>query len=121
MILGWHEDHHPRVTIQLPSESGLVEVEVIVDTGFDGDLTLPIFLLRRAAASRAFTTLRSMADGSLSECDVYLLSIEWNGEIRRAEVLNFEHNPLLGTNLLEGCSLRVHLEPGGEVVIEFPD
>ena len=98
-----------------------MDIEFIVDTGSDGDLTLPLFLLRRTTAAPAFTTVRTMADGSVRECNAFLLDLLSNGEARMIEILQFEHNPLLGTNLIEGCSLRVQLDAGGEVVIEFPD
>ena len=41
MILGYVRDHLPRVTIVLPGLNGDVPVEFIVDTGFDGDISLP--------------------------------------------------------------------------------
>jgi clan AA aspartic protease len=121
MILGLFRDHLPRVTLVLPGPTGSNAVEFIVDTGFDGDLALPSNILRQLDAQPLFLSLRALGDGTLRECPVYQLAWEWNDEPRIVEVLALEHNPLLGTMLLEGCHLAVELAEGGEVVIELPD
>ena len=121
MILGVFRDHFPRVTLLLPGPTDAVAVEFIVDTGFDGDLALPSNILRQLDAQPLFLSLRALGDGTLRECPVYQLAWEWNDEPRTVEVLTLEHNPLLGTMLLEGCHLDVDMTEGGEVVIELPD
>ena len=45
MILGHVRDYMPRVSLLLPGVNGLVSVEFILDTGFDGELSLPPSLL----------------------------------------------------------------------------
>jgi hypothetical protein len=52
------------------------------------------------------------------ECPVYQLDLDWDEESRTVEVIALEHNPLLGTTLLEGCHLDIDMTEGGEVVIE---
>jgi clan AA aspartic protease len=121
MILGLFRDHLPCVTLVLPGPTGSNAVEFIVDTGFDGDLALPSNILRQLDAQPLFLSLRALGDGTLRECPVYQLAWEWNDEPRIVEVLALEHNPLLGTMLLEGCHLAVDMAEGGEVVIELPD
>jgi clan AA aspartic protease len=121
MILGLFRDHLPRVTLLLPGSSGSIPVEFIVDTGFDGDLALPSNILHQLDAQPLFLSLRALGDGTLRECPVYQLAWECNDEPRTVEVLALEHNPLLGTMLLEGCHLAVDMAEGGEVVIELPD
>ena len=44
---GSFRDGHPRLTVLLPSQNGPLEIEFIVDTGFDGDLALPGPVARR--------------------------------------------------------------------------
>lgn len=41
MILGQVRRRFPRVVLALPGREGPFEVELIVDTAFDGDLALP--------------------------------------------------------------------------------
>jgi clan AA aspartic protease len=120
MILGRFHDHLPRVTLNVPGRDGLVPVEFIVDTGFEGDMTLPSDILRQLNAQPLFLSVRTLADGTVRECPVYRITIEWNDEPREVEVLALENNPLLGTYLLDGCHLDIEMEEGGEIVIELP-
>jgi predicted aspartyl protease len=78
MILGSFHDHLPRVTLTLPGRSGSIAVEFILDTGFEGDLSLPSNILRQLAAQPLFLSVRAMGDGSLRECPVYHLAWQWN-------------------------------------------
>ena len=95
-------------------------MEFILDTGFDGDLALPLSILRQLNAKPLFLSLRALGDGSLLECPFYQVDLDWGEESRTVEVLALEHNPLLGTMLLEGCHLDVEMTEGSEVVIELP-
>ena len=121
MILGVVRDHLARVTLTLPGLMGAISVEFILDTGFDGDLTLPSSDLRQLDARPLFTSLRALGDGTLVECPVYQIEMEWNDLPRTVDILALEHNPLLGTMLLEGCRLDIDLTENGEVIIELPD
>jgi clan AA aspartic protease len=121
MLLGVVRDHLARVTLTLPGLMGAISVEFILDTGFDGDLTLPSSVLRQLDARPLFTSLRALGDGTLVECPVYQIEMEWNDVPRTVDILALEHNPLLGTMLLEGCRLDIDLTENGEVIIELPD
>lgn len=50
MIVGSVRENFPRVTLELPGTTGSVAVEFIVDSGFEGDLTLPVAMLRQVRA-----------------------------------------------------------------------
>ena len=120
MILGRFRDHLPRITLVLPGTEDPLSVEFIVDTGFEGEMTLPGALLRRLDAQPLFLSLRRLADGTERECPVHRIPLDWNEEARTVEVLVLENNPLIGTLLLEGGRLDIEMEEGGEVVIELP-
>jgi len=121
MILGVVRDHLVRVTLTLPGLAGPVPCEFILDTGFEGDLALPSNILRQLDVQPLFLSLRATGDGSLVECPVYQAELKWGEEPRTAELLALEHNPLLGTMLLEDCHLDIDLTENGEVVIELRD
>ena len=121
MILGIVRDHLARVPLTLPGATEDITIEFILDTGFDGDLTLPANLLRQLDAQPLFLSLRALGDGSLVECPVYQIEMKWNEEVRSVDILALEHNPLLGTMLLDGCHIEIDLTENGEVVIELPD
>lgn len=121
MILGRVPDALPRVILELPGAAGLLPVEFILDTGFEGDLTLPRSVLQQLDVRPLFLSLRSMADGTLRECPVCQLRMEWSEQVRDVEILCLEHSPLLGMLLLDGWHLSIDLVEGGEVLVEPGD
>ncbi len=42
-----YRDGHPRVSLTLPGVDGTMRVEFILDTGFDGDITLLAHIVQR--------------------------------------------------------------------------
>ena len=68
MLTGHLRDHVPRLTLLLPRIPGPVPAEFIIDTGSEGDGTLPLSMLQRMNAEPLFLSLRSLADGSVCEC-----------------------------------------------------
>ena len=83
-------------------------IPVLVDTGFSGELCLPLLLIKRLALEQYWREPFMLADGRIVHADVYKGQIEWFGQIRAVEVLALE-NPtgLIGTQLLRGCQLTV--------------
>lgn len=118
MIQGYVRDYLPRVFLTLPGQDGPTSVEFIVDTAFQGDLTLPSALIGRMAAE--FTTERtiSLADGSIHRRPYYQIALDWGEESRPVEVTVLENSPLLGAMLLEGQFVQIEMMDGGEVSIE---
>jgi clan AA aspartic protease len=93
------------------------KVEAIIDTGFDGWLSLPssiIFPLDLVWRRRGRALL---ADGSEIIFDIYEAIVIWDGEARRIPVDQAETTPLVGMSLLEGYELTVQAQPGGNVTI----
>ena len=118
MILGHVRDRFPRLTLTLPGHNGPVNVEFIVDTGFEGELALPGHLLTHMAVSDASSRPVLLADGTRRERPFYKVMFEWQDEARMAEVVALEGNPLLGVELLEGSLLQAEMADGGEVSVE---
>ncbi len=77
MMLGHVRDHFPRISLALPGRSGPLLVEFIVDTGFDGDLTLPQSVINRLEATVSDAHDVRLADGSQQERAYYEVSLEW--------------------------------------------
>lgn len=95
-----------------------VEIEAVIDTGFNGYLTLPsqsVSALRLPFAGHRRATL---ADGSVTRLDVYLASVIWHGEPKEVLISEAETTPLIGMALLEGCRLTMDVIDGGAVTIE---
>jgi clan AA aspartic protease len=94
------------------------EIEAVVDTGFDGYLTLP----RATRAALGFPWRRRtrgvLADGSERLFDIYEGAVMWDGRPRRVSVDSAETTPLAGMALLRGNNLLVEVVEGGTVRIE---
>jgi clan AA aspartic protease len=105
-----------RITI-LDSQGNPHELETILDTGFNGALTLPsatIFQLGLPWASRASGVL---ADGSIGEFDVYRATVIWDGAPRSITVDVMNTAPLLGMRLLVGYDLYARVLDGGHATL----
>jgi len=88
-------------------------VEAVIDTGFNGFLTLPPALVVALGLSYLCRQQGQLADGSLQAFDVYVATVDWDGQPRRVEVDEADAQPLLGMALMQGSELRIQVEPGG--------
>lgn len=118
MMLGHVRDYFPRITLTLPGVRGLVAVEFIVDTAFDGDLSLPSSLLARLDVEFATERLLQMVDGSIIKRYAYLIELDWNEGKRPTEIMVLENAPLLGAVLMDESHVDLDMRSGGEVSIE---
>ena len=94
-----------------------VLLEAVVDTGFNGFLTLPRDVLLTLGALSVGTRRAELGDGKIVELDVYLVKINWSGLEREALALQAEAIPLVGMSLLWGSRVVFDAQEGGEVTI----
>ena len=118
MIAGIFHQGHPRVVLTLPGIDGPLEIEFIVDTGFEGDIAVPGRIARQLAGAPDGFSERMLADGSLFKCPYYLLDMEWEQDVRTVEVLVLASNPLVGTLFLRDYLLQIEMIEDGEVTAE---
>ena len=118
MMHGTFRDDHPRMILALDGANGDLEVEFVVDTGFAGDLSLPVRLVTEVVATMMGFRIRKLASGQQFRCPYSSTLIEWNGEARQTEILILEGEPLLGTELMREYLLQVEMSDGGETLIE---
>ena len=100
------------------SEEREEEVEAIIDTGFNGFLTLPPTLIVNLALPFAGTTRATLGNGSEAQMDIYEAQVLWEGQERSILVLEAEGNGLLGMSMLADCQVTIEVRDGGSVVIE---
>jgi clan AA aspartic protease len=119
MILGSVTSRYEAVLrLEVRGPLGQVEsVDAVIDTGFDGWLTLP-----RAAISRLGLAWRSraralLADGSESIFDIHEGTVIWDGQARQASVDESDVTPLVGMGLLHGFELNLEVRRAGLVTI----
>ncbi len=98
---------------------GRLEVEAVVDTGFDGELTLPLSHIQHLGYTFLGTTDAILADGSGIEFAYFSGVVSWHDNARAITVLASGETgePLIGMELLSGNRLTVDAIPGGEVTI----
>jgi clan AA aspartic protease len=116
--LGRVRNRFLRLAVTLTGPAGVVEVEFVVDTGFEGELSVPPNLARQIASEPSGLRSLAMADSSVVRRPYHEATIEWNGIQRLTEVLVLDGRPLLGVELLDGCLLQAEMTEGGELLIE---
>lgn len=99
-------------------DGGFQWVEAIVDTGFNGHLTLPLAVILQLGLELDTLSTVTLATGLQEVVNTWNGYIRWHDQPRRITVLETRGSPLLGTRLLEGSELRVQMRVDGEVVIE---
>lgn len=99
------------------SEGQSKEIDAVIDTGFNGFLTLPASLIQELGLVWRRRGRAMLADGSESLFDIYEATITWDGRPRRIAVDEVNSDPLIGMSLLYGYELTVQVVDGGRVVI----
>jgi clan AA aspartic protease len=94
------------------------EIEVVIDTGFDGSLTLPPALLTALGLPWRRRGRALLADGNESVFDIYEATVIWDGTTRRVSVDEVDVIPLVGMALLYGYELTMQIVEGGRVLLK---
>lgn len=118
VILGQWRDRFPRVTLTLPGAEGPLEIEFVVDTGFDGELAMPESLVRRFDARILEGRSVELAGGFMERCFAYEVVLDWDGDTRFVELLALDGRPLIGNDLWKDQSLQAENTDGGDVLFE---
>lgn len=93
------------------------EVTAIIDTGYNGTLSLPLSTVTALALPSSASRMVTLGDVSQHVFAFYTAHIDWEGQARHIRVLCVEGAPLVGTALLQGYRLEVECTPGGVVVL----
>ena len=94
-----------------------LEVEAVVDTGYNGLLTLPPPVVTDLGLPHRGYGEASLADGRVVEFDVYGVTALWDGQPRHIEADEADCAPLVGMRMLDRHNLNVDVAVGGQVVI----
>jgi predicted aspartyl protease len=99
------------------STGHLHSIEPIIDTAFNGDLSLRMAQISLLGLSWVGSLPCRLADGSVQTNDVYDAILWWDGNPLTIRVRPMETTPLLGTRLLGGHEVNIRLVPGGVVTV----
>lgn len=101
------------VSVRASDTAASHDVEMWVDTGFNGDLVLPQQQIDNLGLAESGTVKAILADGSEITLQRYTCHIDWFGEQRELEVVaNEGEYPLLGVGLLLGLDLHISYRSG---------
>ncbi len=93
------------------------DVEAVLDTGFNGFLTLPPALIAALGLPWLCRQQGQLADGSFQAFDVHVAALDWDGQSRAVEVEAADTQPLIGMALLQASELRIQVVPSGSMTI----
>jgi clan AA aspartic protease len=118
MITGDVRADEVRVRIRVRGRRGReTEVEAVVDTGYNGTLTLPPTLISDLGLRWDSYAEATLADGSTCSVQVFVGHVVWNGRARQIGVDAADTTPLIGMRLLRGHELNVQVRYRGQVTI----
>ena len=104
--------------VHLFGDNGVpARVETIVDTGFDGYLTLGGSVIDDLGLEETSSIRMFLADGSDLLCPAFRVETDWQGQSHTIEVVQLEGLQLLGMEMLRGSELRMMVEDAGVIEI----
>ena len=111
-----------RVNIDIAgSDRDFRSIEVVVDTGFTGFLTLPESVIGQVGLDTFGQRPAVLANGELRMFNIYGAIIRWQGQERAALVHESDGKSLMGMALLAGNRLVLDATEDGDVSIESLD
>jgi len=99
------------------SEGKVYKQEAIIDTGFNGWLSLPPDLIDRLNLKWKRRGRAILGDGSECIFNVYEAVMIWDGDYLTIPIDEADSEPLVGMSLMEGFQLMVQVFEGGNVEI----
>ena len=94
------------------------EIEAVIDTGFNGFLTLPPAMVAALGLPLIGRGRAILANGSEELFSVYEATVVWDGQERVVEADAADTDALVGMSMLYGYRLKVDAIDGGAVTIE---
>lgn len=108
----------PRIRISVQDINGQEhQWDAVVDTGFNGWLTLPPDLILRLGLCWQRLGTAILADGSQTLFDVYEASVIWDGRLVTIPVDEADSEPLVGMSLMDGYELTIQAIDGGAITL----
>ena len=107
------------IRLSLRGPSGQTrEIDAVIDTGFNGFLTLPPALVAELGLPLLSHGRATLANGSEIAFDVWEVTALWDGVAMSVEADEADTTPLVGMLLLDNHILYVEVTGGGRVVVQ---
>jgi predicted aspartyl protease len=109
-------EHFPYLPIHLEVRKGIHDVEALLDTGFDGDVSLPPQMIMNGAPPDGHQQW-TLADGSTVLAPYYLGTIRLGDHVTEGiQVSAVGDEPLIGCGVIAGVT--VILDHARRVIVE---
>jgi clan AA aspartic protease len=119
VISGTVTDRHATVTLRfLLANGSTVPIEFVIDTGFTGELCLPLEAVSLMGLTFRHDTFANLADNREVSLPLHEASVLWDGIERDVLVIATGRRPLLGTAMLDEQELVIQFTEGGLVTID---
>jgi clan AA aspartic protease len=109
-----------RALINVPfllEDNRQLSIEFVVDTGFEGAMTLPLSAIQSMGLTYFTQLTANLADGSGVGVDVFIATVLWDEKPKKVAVLAMGKRPLLGTALLSQNRLIADFTESGTLSI----
>lgn len=113
------EYEQPKIEVVIIGTKTSLAVEALIDTGFDGDICLPIEAAIQLGLELCGSQPIELADGTRKNELVFSGMVEVDADRREVEViLTQAKETLFGTGLLKGKVLKVDFEKKSVEIME---
>jgi clan AA aspartic protease len=107
-------DFEPIISLSICGADGKIYTQdAIVDTGFNGWLSLPPDLIAQLNLRWKRRGRAILGDGSECIFNVYEAILIWDGETILIPIDEADSEPLVGMSLMEGYQLMMQISEGG--------
>ena len=119
MLTGRIHNRQAWLTVEILNNSGQpFPVEVVLDTGFEGELALLIPVIRQLGLQGYDYGFAEQSDGSFTRVAIYRATVLWDGQRRQIDVIESGSDSLLGMELLLGSRVTLDVRDGSPVTID---
>lgn len=105
------------VSVRVRGPMGEREIEAVLDTGFDGWLSLPAFVVREIGLEWLRSGRAQLADGTEVDVDIHEAEVFWHEGWRLIAADVADTDPLIGMRLLRGSEVCLDVTEGGSIRI----